>query len=279
MNASDNLQCWRTDDAGTLVVQRLVNSTHAYPLHSHDDVYGVGVMEMGGCYCVKAGQEASLATPGELAFFNPGQVHSGIPYRRNVYTYKMFYIGQEAMKAALRELADKDRPPEFRRLIVQDRELSEKLNALHRSLADGSGPLSLQSALLETCVRIVAKHANVSPKDSGPHEPGAVKRAVEFLNDRLGEKISLEELANAAGLSRYHLIRVFKKSCGLTPHAYLTQQRINRASSLLKSGETPLSEIALATGFTDQCHFTKTFRSLTGATPGRFRTAWRNRAG
>jgi transcriptional regulator GlxA family with amidase domain len=103
--------------------------------------------------------------------------------------------------------------------------------------------------------------------------------AVEFLNDRLGEKISLEELANAAGLSQYHLIRVFKKSCGLTPHAYLTQQRINRASSLLKNGETPLSEIALATGFTDQCHFTKTFRSLTGATPGRFRTAWRNRAG
>jgi len=82
--------------------------------------------------------------------------------------------------------------------------------------------------------------------------------------------VSLEDLAAAAGLSAFHLLRVFKKATGLTPHAWLTQLRVERARHLLLAGVTP-AETALATGFYDQSHFTNTFRRFMGVTPRRYR--------
>jgi AraC-like DNA-binding protein len=83
------------------------------------------------------------------------------------------------------------------------------------------------------------------------------------------ENISLAELASFAYLSRFHLIRVFKKHTGLPPHAYLEQIRVNRAKELLKSG-MPIIDTAYELGFVDQSHLTKTFKKFAGTTPGQF---------
>jgi AraC-like DNA-binding protein len=101
-------------------------------------------------------------------------------------------------------------------------------------------------------------------------EPGAVARARDYLTANLAGPVSLEDLAAAAGLSAFHLLRVFKKATGLTPHAWLTQLRVERARHLLLAGATP-AETALATGFYDQSHFTNTFRRFMGVTPRRYR--------
>lgn len=83
------------------------------------------------------------------------------------------------------------------------------------------------------------------------------------------DNVSLLEVADFAGLSRFHLIRVFKKHTGFSPHAYLEQIRVNRAKELLKSG-MPIIETAYELGFVDQSHLTKTFKKFAGMTPGQF---------
>jgi AraC-like DNA-binding protein len=84
------------------------------------------------------------------------------------------------------------------------------------------------------------------------------------------QDLTLDELAAAAGLSRFYFLRAFRREVGVTPHAYLTGRRIAAAKALL-GGERALSEVALSCGFYDQSHFTRSFKGCTGLTPGQYR--------
>ena len=83
-----------------------------------------------------------------------------------------------------------------------------------------------------------------------------------------------DELAGVAGLTRFQLIGLFKRSVGLTPHAYLIHVRLNAACRLLKRG-LPLAECALAAGFCDQSALTRHFTRSYGITPRQFAAAAR----
>ena len=105
--------------------------------------------------------------------------------------------------------------------------------------------------------------------------PRALKRVREYIEDHLEETISIEALAGIVGLSMYHFARAFKQSEGLTPHDYLVQRRVRRAQELLASTDLPLSEIALASGFSDQSHCARRFREHVGITPSSYRWSLR----
>jgi transcriptional regulator GlxA family with amidase domain len=72
-----------------------------------------------------------------------------------------------------------------------------------------------------------------------------------------------------------HFVRAFKRSEGVTPHDYLVQCRVRRAQELMTGTDLPLSEIAVACGFSDQSHYTRQFRARVGITPSRYRQAMR----
>jgi transcriptional regulator of acetoin/glycerol metabolism/AraC-like DNA-binding protein len=114
-----------------------------------------------------------------------------------------------------------------------------------------------------------------APQTRGGLPPGAVRRVREYVEIHLSESIDLAALAGIAGLSLYHFARAFKQSAGVTPHHYLVQRRVERAQELLARTELSLTEIALATGFSDQSHFARHFRQLLGMTPGQFRWSLR----
>jgi transcriptional regulator GlxA family with amidase domain len=99
-----------------------------------------------------------------------------------------------------------------------------------------------------------------------------VLRAQAVLAARLGEKVGLDELAAAAGLGKFQLLRRFRAVTGMTPGTYRRRLRIEGAKLALARGESP-SQVALAFGFVDQSHFTRAFRLQTGETPGRFARA------
>jgi AraC-like DNA-binding protein len=101
----------------------------------------------------------------------------------------------------------------------------------------------------------------------GALAPGITRRISEYIDSHLGENISLDAMAEMAGLSVNHFARTFRQSTGLAPHAYLVQRRIEQAERLLSCTDLPLSQIALAVGFADHSHFARHFRRLTGATP------------
>ncbi|MBI5255193.1 MAG: helix-turn-helix transcriptional regulator [Burkholderiales bacterium] len=92
-----------------------------------------------------------------------------------------------------------------------------------------------------------------------------------FIEAHLGEPIGLVELAQAAGLSRYHFARLFRNTLGHSPYQHVLQQRVARARRLLRNRALSLSEVALRTGFASQAHFSDTCRRLLGSTPGELR--------
>ena len=106
---------------------------------------------------------------------------------------------------------------------------------------------------------------------------GTMRRVREYVDVHLNENIDLTMLSSVAGLSMHHFAREFKQSAGVTPHQYLTQKRVERAQEMLAQTDLSLSEIAYATGFSDQSHLARHFRHMLGTTPGAFRWSQRER--
>jgi transcriptional regulator of acetoin/glycerol metabolism len=113
------------------------------------------------------------------------------------------------------------------------------------------------------------------PQARGGLPPGALRRVREHVETHIGKSVDLATLAAVAGLSLYHFARAFKQSAGVTPHQYLVQRRVEQAQEMLARTELSLSEIALATGFSDQSHFARHFRQMLGMTPSQFRWSQR----
>jgi AraC-like DNA-binding protein len=114
-----------------------------------------------------------------------------------------------------------------------------------------------------------------APQAQGGLSPGAMRRVREYVEVHLGESVDLSMLAGVAGLSVHHFARQFKQSAGVTPHAYLTQKRVERARKMLVQTDLPLAEIAFTVGFFDQGHLARHFRHMLGTTPREFRWSQR----
>jgi AraC family transcriptional regulator len=100
-----------------------------------------------------------------------------------------------------------------------------------------------------------------------------LKRVLQYVDDHLAAKITLNDLATVAGLSRMHFAAQFRAAVGMRPHQYLLKRRIERAEELLKRAEVSLVEIALMVGFQTQAHFTTVFKRFAGDTPHQWRSA------
>jgi len=113
------------------------------------------------------------------------------------------------------------------------------------------------------------------PRTRGGLPPKMLRRVREYIEAHLDEKISIESLADAIGLSMFHFARAFKQSEGVTPHDYLIRRRVKRAMELLASTDLPLSEIAVTVGFSDQSHCARRFREIVGVCPRDYRWSTR----
>ncbi|WP_299328870.1 AraC family transcriptional regulator [Parasphingopyxis sp.] len=97
------------------------------------------------------------------------------------------------------------------------------------------------------------------------------KRVLDFIADNYGRSITIEDMAREAGLSESHFSRLFKRTIGDSPYQFLMRYRVERAEEMVADTARPLSEIALACGFSDQAHFTRLFKQFTGETPSQRR--------
>ena len=98
-----------------------------------------------------------------------------------------------------------------------------------------------------------------------------LERALAFIDAHLAEGIGVAQIAAAAHLSEFHFSRMFRRSMGLAPHAYITQCRLELARELLSGTDLLLADIAGRTGYQTQAHFTHAFREAFGKTPLRYR--------
>jgi AraC family transcriptional regulator len=120
----------------------------------------------------------------------------------------------------------------------------------------------------------VATIAGSSSARDGTIPPVDRRRAIEaacWIESNAHESIDLGRIAEQAGLSRYHFLRVFKRVLGVTPHQHLIRARVRRASRLLVLGDLPVTDVAFEAGFGDLSNFVRTFSRAAGVSPGAFR--------
>ena len=103
--------------------------------------------------------------------------------------------------------------------------------------------------------------------------PWQERRAKDLLLAHLSGDLSLPDLANACRLSTGHFSRAFRRTFGCPPHQWLLMERVEKAKQLMLNSSQPLSEIALATGFADQSHFTRVFTQRAKTSPAAWRRA------
>jgi AraC-like DNA-binding protein len=113
-------------------------------------------------------------------------------------------------------------------------------------------------------------------REPAPLPKWRLKRAVEYIDSHLDDNISLADVASAAGLSRMHFARQFRRATSMPPREYLLRRRITRSQELLRHSDARLVDIALSVGFLSQAHFTTVFKRFSGTTPHQWR--WENRA-
>jgi AraC-like DNA-binding protein len=116
----------------------------------------------------------------------------------------------------------------------------------------------------------------LTPEESGIGLPPRMYRRVnEYIDAHLDSALDIPELAQTLSMSESHFARCFRNSSGFTPHNYVMRRRLRRAEELLVQTDLPLIDIALATGFADQSHFSRRFHELTGLGPRAFRAQHR----
>jgi AraC family transcriptional regulator len=101
--------------------------------------------------------------------------------------------------------------------------------------------------------------------------PWQKRRAAELLRENLDGRIRLADVARECSLSASHFARSFKETFGMAPHRWLIARRIELGKELLRQTTKPIAEIAIQSGFRDQTAFTRTFRQVTGNSPGQWR--------
>lgn len=147
---------------------------------------------------------------------------------------------------------------------------------LELRLGGAAGPLYLQSLGIVLAVHLLQNYGgDRKPPPRGGLGARRLKRVVDYAECRLGDPITLSDLAGVAGLSPHHFAGAFRASTGIAPHRYLMDRRLARACDLLASEDVPVTMIAHALGFASHGHFTATFRRLIGLAPSQYRAGKR----
>lgn len=219
--------------------------------------------------------ERSLIGPGRFCV-TPGDAsahwqHSGNPEILQLYLRKSVYErAAEEMFGSSAALVP--------RFAIADPLLEQLAIAVLDALRDGADDDRLY---IETIAQLIGVHlarAHSSRARAPQHSQALdglsrarVRRLLDYIEQHLGEDLSLEALAAEVSLSPLYLVRAFRSAVGQSPHQYVVARRVEHARRLLTATTLPIAEISLATGFSSQSHLTNWFRRLVGVSPAAYR--------
>jgi len=260
------IRFWRSDSPSVTGMLRVEREDRAHTTYSeHFSVVVVYEGAFDGWY--RGGVRRHVA--GSLKLKEPGEVHRSLRVHAP-YTLQGAGFSLDAVAAAAEALGMRG-PVHFKGAGFDAGERATRLAfAMHDALVREDAPEIERATLVaETLGEILSTSALASVVRGGERAPRAVRLARAFLQDAVADKITLDDLAEHAGLDKYHLVRAFRAEVGLPPYEYLTHVRVARAKELLQRG-VRVAEAAQAVGFYDESQLHRHFRRIVGMTPGRF---------
>lgn len=270
-SANLKAQLWAPGSLRGITLFTSRKTVESFPPHFHD-FYVIATNDVSGdflCSC-----ERKAFDPHGFALLNPYQVH-GWNASQTRHEYRACYVPSRLVGSLLGSNGSQSPGRFFRRPVVQAAALAARFREAHAALEPANSSRVASDDLLDVIIRLVSRFADA---EDGRASSRGLRIEVERTRNRIIEgyeqNLSLDTLARNVDLSKYHLIKLFKNEVGLTPHQFLIQVRVEQAKEKLESGEA-LADVALATGFCQQSHFTEHFRRLVGVTPGAYVAACR----
>lgn len=268
----DLVRAWRAPEDGPFLWMRGVTTSY------RADPVGEYIISVAGgrAYHLHRGRSTRLVRPGQLVVLDPSAAHSGSPAERGPWAGRLLVIELAGPGSAP---AGQDTPLSglaFPAPVIADALLAQRFLALHRRMQWEASALERQCAVLSFLAELAASSPDAKSRPARVRRADpAVRTAVEYLHDDITRNVSLDELAAAAGVSKFQLIRRFTAATGVPPHTYQVALRVNLARRLLERGERATDVAGLA-GFTDQSHLNRHFRRRLGKTPAQYAQATAN---
>jgi AraC-like DNA-binding protein len=220
----------------------------------------------------RRGRERRLVAPGQLVAWDPSGAHSGTGVDGRPWSARLMVV-EIADLDALAHDPDRDvlANVAFPEPVLSDPALVASFRSLHAAFERPTTRLEQDERLtgwLLTLLERAASNRRRRPALSA-RDDRALRRAFDYLGDHPLQNVGLDELAGAAGIGKYRLVRLVRERTGLPPHALQIAHRIRAARRLLEAGE-PVAATAAATGFADQSHLHRHFQRALGLTPRQY---------
>ena len=266
----EKVKFWRDLQLDNLELLRATYVTHTFSPHVHEG-FAIGVIQRGAT--ATNYRHAHYDIPaGTIVVINPGELHTGKAASEYGWAYRMFYPKATQLEQIASELTGSPHDiPFFSSPVIDDDDLARSLLELHRTLEDeSSSRIERESMFRWTMAQLILHHADDAPVvEEVSADPVYVNKIQNYIKTHYADPISLDDLATLVDLTPCYMLRLFHKTVGMPPHAYLTLIRTRKAKRLLASG-VPIADAATQTGFTDQSHLTKRFKRVFGITPGQY---------
>lgn len=238
-----------------------------FPNHFHE-YYVIGFVEKGK-RCLSCRNQEHIIKEGNILLFNPGDNHACVQNDNGVLDYRGFNISKEVMLDLIQEVTGKRKIIGFSENVILNDEITFYLCSLHEQVMNGSSEFGKEESVFLLISLLVQQYGKPF-ENCMPECRDEIEKACTFIEQHYAERIHLKQICQYSGLSKSTLLRAFTKAKGVTPYSYLENIRIGKAKKLLEQGTTPV-ETALATGFSDQSHFTNYFSRFIGLSPGVYR--------
>ncbi|MDC4621285.1 AraC family transcriptional regulator [Acinetobacter baumannii] len=245
-----------------------------YKSHSHP-TFSIGAIDEGNSIFQSSFGTAQKISAGTLVIVPAYVEHSCNPMPNQAWSYQMLHLDLAWLNQLYSEFQEQGLDlhiPQHKPLIIKDESLYEVFTEMNETLFDAQKLIfEKEQSLLHCLIHLLLPHFILEEIQKPQYLYKDFLNLIDVISSSEGF-ISLEELAQRVGLSRYAIIRLFKTNVGLTPHAFQINLKINQAREQLKQG-MPLAELAVNLGFSDQSHFHKAFKAHTGVTPRQFQLA------
>lgn len=243
--------------------------SHTFPKHMHDE-YSIVIITR-GVHEVNYKNKVEYLDSSTILTLNPGQIHGGREVLENGWGHIGWFPKEDFINKLLSDMDLNNKKLTFRNFMEKSPVMANYLRTINQRLINSNDPLECEELLTQGVSQIIICFGKLIPPEkmqlSGS---GKIKHTIEYLQAHYNEKITLNELANIAKMSKYHFLRSFSAQVGLPPHAYQNQLRINKSKNMIQKGKS-LIEIAYECGYSDQAHFSRMFKNNYGVSPIHYR--------
>lgn len=253
----DGVEVLHCPDAGFRLAPH-VHDTYVFWLNG----VGADVVQLAG--------SSTVLQPDSFGVVAPGEVHANHAVTES-RTLESIYVDEQVLSGVALQVGCRERMVGFSSRLQRDPQVRGALGRMHAILYGTDDPFCAQESLVSTFALMLDRYGeSVSLRDV-PSAPDKVLRARELMSEEFGAELDLHRVASECGCTPHHLIRLFRREIGMTPHAYLMEVRLCRARRLLASC-SDISRAAMECGFTDQSHLTRRFKARYGVTPAIYRS-------